>query len=83
MANTQFVVDLGDVKLSEDQKRSINAAIQKAVTGQLAQIPTETSLALFPIGGGGKGPKWPGPIIWGIIIRPPRDQWIKDIGVMH
>lgn len=79
MASTQFVVDLGDVQLSDDQKRTINAAIQKAVTGEIARLSTNHNLALFPIGG--HGPKFPGPIIWGIIARPLKDQWIKDIGV--
>jgi hypothetical protein len=77
MASTQFVVDLGNVKLTEQQKNSINAAIQRAVTGELAVVGSTSRLALFPIGG--RGPKFPGPIIWGIIIRPAKDQWIKDI----
>jgi hypothetical protein len=79
MANTQFIVDLGDIQLTDEQKTSINAAIQKAATAQLAQIGNSSRLALFPIGG--HGPKFPGPIIWGIIARPWKDQWIKDIGI--
>lgn len=82
MANTQFVVDLGSMKLTDQQKKSINAAVQKAVVGELATISSSSRLALFPIGGKG-GTRFPGPIIWGIIVRPPRDQWIKDINTME
>lgn len=78
MAGTQFVVDLGDVKLTEEQKMHINSAIQKAATGALAQAGTAIGgLALFPVGS--HGPKFPGHIIWGIIARPIRDEWLKGI----
>ncbi|MDB5223380.1 MAG: hypothetical protein JWN83_2047 [Chitinophagaceae bacterium] len=80
MANTQFVVDLGDVKLSNEQKNAINAAVQKAVTGELANISSTSRLALFPVGG--RWPRFPGPIIWGIIARPVDDRWLKDIGTL-
>lgn len=77
MAENKFIVDLGDLKLTDDQKTKINAAIQRAVTGELATIGTAGQVALFPFGGHGN--KFPGPIIWGIIVRPMRDQWTKDI----
>lgn len=79
MANNQFVVDLGDMKLTEEQKININAAIQKAVTGQLAHLGNSSKIALFPVGG--TGPKFPGPILWGIIARPWKDQWVKELGL--
>lgn len=77
MADNQFTVDLGDLKLSEEQKARINASIQKAVVSELATIGSAGQLAFFPVGG--HGPKFPGHIIWGIIARPVKDQWIKDI----
>jgi len=46
MAGTQFVVDLGYVKLSDEQKRIINAAIQKAVIGELANNTCLTLLII-------------------------------------
>jgi hypothetical protein len=64
MVENQFVVDLGTLKLTDEQKQRINGAIHKAVAGELATIDTGNKVALFPI------TKWPhGPIINGIIIR--------------
>lgn len=64
MSENQFVVDLGTLKLSDDEKQRINAAIHKAVAGEIATINTGNKVALFPIF------KLPhGPIINGIIIR--------------
>ena len=77
MKENQFTVDLGDLKLSDDQRTRINAAIQKAVVGELATVGTANQIAYFPVGG--HGHKWPGPIIWGIIARPIKDQWVKDL----
>ena len=61
MAENQFVVDLGTIKLSDEQRQRINVAIQKAVAGELATINVSNKIALFPIS------KFPGPIINGII----------------
>jgi len=80
MKENQFTVDLGDLKLSDDQRIKINAAIQRAVTGELATIGSANQIALFPFGG--HGHKFPGPIIWGIIARPLKDQWLKDLNVI-
>jgi hypothetical protein len=66
MNDNQFVVDLGDLKLSDDQRQKINAAIQKAVTGELATIELKKEVVLIPVN------RWPrdrGPIINGIIVR--------------
>jgi hypothetical protein len=64
MADNQFVVDLGAVKLTDAQRLSINTAIQQAVVGQLAGINTGNKIALLPIS---KFPK--GPILNGIVAR--------------
>ena len=80
MANTQFVVDLGEIKLTNDQKNAINAAVQKAVTGELANVNNTSRLAFIPVGS--RWPKWPGPIIWGIIVRPVEDKWLKELGAI-
>jgi len=65
MSKTQFVVDLGDLSLSDDQHKNLNAAIQGAVTKQLAGFKLSKRIILIPVD------KWPkGPILDGIIARP-------------
>jgi hypothetical protein len=81
MSDNQFIVDLGGINLTDEQKHRMNAAIQKAVAGELAHFDGSYNLALFPIGGR-KG-KIPFPIIWGIIARPVKEQWIKDLNQTH
>lgn len=64
MKENQFVVDLGTLKLTEAQKKSMNAAIQTAVASELGKLDLKNQVALIPVH------KWPkGPIINGIIIR--------------
>ena len=64
MASNQFVVDLGSLKLSADQRKSINAAIQGAVTKELAGFKLGKRIVLIPID------RWPfGPILDGIVAR--------------
>lgn len=64
MAENQFVVDLGNVKITEEQRQRLNAAIQKTVAGELATLNLGNKVALFPVS------KFPGGgIINGIIIR--------------
>lgn len=36
--SNQFVIDLGNLTLTDDQRKSLNAAIHKAVAGELANI---------------------------------------------
>jgi len=75
--DNQFIVDLGDVKLTPVQVERMNAAIQKAVAGQLASINQKGQLALYPIT---KFPK--GPIINGIyarLIRPEEFNKVIEI----
>ena len=65
MKENVFTVDLGDMRLTDAQRKELNSAIQTAVTSTLAKSPLGQRSVLFPIN------KWPkGPIIWGIIIRP-------------
>ncbi len=74
MKENVFTVDLGNLKLSDAQRKEINAAVQTAVTGVLAKTGVSSGTILFPIN------KWPrGPIIWGIIARPWKDFGINDI----
>jgi len=65
MSKTQFVVDLGDLSLSDDQHKNLNAAIQGAVAKELAGFKLSKRIILIPV------EKWPkGPILDGIIARP-------------
>jgi len=49
MEKNKFVVDLGDLILTNEQRKKINAAIQKAVARELADIGTANQVALFPV----------------------------------
>ncbi len=65
-AENQFTVDLGTMRLSEDQRTRINSAIQKAVAGELTGLGLSERVVLIPAS------KWKngiGPIINGIVIR--------------
>ena len=68
MSENQFSVDLGTLKLSDDQRNKINAAIQKAVTSELATIGLGQRLVLIPLSTSIRIPNRP--IINGIIARP-------------
>ncbi|HVI49418.1 MAG TPA: hypothetical protein VM802_31420 [Chitinophaga sp.] len=74
MKENKFVVDLGDLKLTDEQRQKINSAIQKAVTGELAILAngTTTRSVFIPIN------KWPHPPIWGFVIRDFDKVVIKD-----
>lgn len=67
MKENQFSVDLGSLKLTDDERHRINSAIQKAVAGELATISTvaKSKIVLVPVH---HWPNWP--IYWGIIARP-------------
>jgi hypothetical protein len=75
MQENQFTVDLGDLKLNEEQRRRINGAIQKAVAGELATISLAKEVVLIPAF---KWPKGRGPIINGLIIRDFLKLGIKE-----
>lgn len=62
--NNQFTVDLGSLKLNEEQRKSINAAIQGAVTKELANIVLSNNVALVPVHQYLKGPIINGIILW-------------------
>lgn len=65
MKENIFTVDLGGISLTDKEHDEINAAIQKAVTGVLANIKSSSKTVLFPIN------HWPkGPILAGLIARP-------------
>lgn len=64
MAKNQFVVDLGTLKLTDEEHQRINAAIQKAVVGELATVNTSNRFALFPL-----RRFTIGPILDGIVAR--------------
>ncbi|HEV8083903.1 MAG TPA: hypothetical protein VGP55_11900 [Chitinophagaceae bacterium] len=70
MAKNQFVVDLGTLKLTDDEHQRINAAIQKVVAGELANLNTQNKFALFPLRRFTKGP-----ILDGIIARDVSKQF--------
>ncbi|MGO4290216.1 hypothetical protein [Chitinophaga sp. RAB17] len=75
MKENKFVVDLGDLKLTDEQRHKINSAIQKAVTGELAGISAGNVArnVLIPVS------HWPhSPIIWGFILRDFDKVIIKD-----
>lgn len=74
MKENVFTVDLGNVKLSDTQRKEINAAIQTSVTGVLAKTGISNEIVLFPLN---RFPK--GPILWGIIARPWKNFDIKSI----
>lgn len=76
MKQNQFIVDLGSLELTEDQRKSLNAAIHKAVAGELSNIGTAKNVGLFPVS---QLPTGHGPIINGIIIRNFGDVKFKDL----
>jgi hypothetical protein len=64
MAENQFVVDLGPVKLTAEQHQNISNAIQSAVASEVAKLGSANKIALVPVN------KWvKGPIIDGIVAR--------------
>jgi len=74
MNQNQFIVDLGSLTLTDDQRKNLNAAIHKAVAGELVNIGTAGNVGLFPVN------QFPhGPIINGIIIRNFEDIKFKDL----
>ncbi len=79
MEKNKFTVDLGNLTLNDDQCQSINAAIQKAVTGELAKVNLKKHIVLIPIKSlpiNGNGHTS------GIIARYIDDKQIKNIQEM-
>jgi hypothetical protein len=77
---SKFTVDLGEVKLSEDQIQNINAAIQKAVAGELAKVNPAKQIVLIPVNA---RPAVKGNIniIIGIIAREFNEERQKQLGI--
>ena len=75
MAQNQFIVDLGDVVLSDAQRTNMNAAIQKAVASELASSNLKDQVALFPV----QERRPIGPILIGIIARKIDVAKFKDV----
>jgi hypothetical protein len=75
MSKNQFVVDLGDLTLTETQRTKMNAAIQRAVAGELAELNFKDQVALFPV----EGKRPLGPILEGLIARRIDVQKFKDV----
>jgi hypothetical protein len=65
--HNEFVVDLGTLKLSDEQRKSINAAIQKAVAGELANLSLTERFIMIPGSPTSRFPGWPH--IYGITAR--------------
>lgn len=59
----RFVIDLGDMEMSKEAQAEMNDALQKTALSYIAGLRFEKPIAV----------KFPGPIIWGIIIRPDFD----------
>jgi len=75
MKENKFMVDFGELKLTDDQRRKINSSIQKVASEELANIHGEdkTRNVLIPVN------NWPHfPILWGLIIRDWDKVIIKD-----
>ena len=49
MSDNTFTVDLGKIKLSDEQRHNINGAIQKAVAGELARFELREQIVLVPV----------------------------------
>ncbi len=75
---SKFTVDLGEIKLSEDQVQNINAAIQKAVAGELAKVNPARQIVLIPVNA---NPRLKENIIIGIIAREFNEERQKQLGL--
>ncbi|HEY9003388.1 MAG TPA: hypothetical protein VIM89_18675 [Mucilaginibacter sp.] len=62
--NNQFTVDLGNLSLTDAQRRSINAAIHSAVAKELGNIELPNNVALVPFVQYLKGPIINGILVW-------------------
>jgi|KBSMisStandDraft_5_1062788.scaffolds.fasta_scaffold2153829_1 hypothetical protein len=62
--NNQFTVDLGNLSITDAQRKSINAAIHSAVAKELGNINLPKNVALVPFVQYLKGPIINGIIAW-------------------
>ena len=73
-SENQFTVDLGTMKLSDQDRAEINLAIQKAVASQLGGLSRTGKIVLIPVN------KWTlGGIINGLYIRPIDEKILKEV----
>jgi hypothetical protein len=49
MNENQFIVDIGSLQLNDEKWKKIDAAIHKAVAGELADMGTTNKLSYIPI----------------------------------
>ncbi len=75
MADNQFTVDLGTLKLTDAQHQSMNNAIQAAVASEIANLGSASKIALVPVNKFVKGP-----IIDGIIARDITKSFDRFLG---
>lgn len=74
MKENKFTVDLGSIKLTDDQHQRINTAIQKAVTAELVHVLDKEKIVLVPVR------KWiKGPILDGIIAREINEGLMEQV----
>lgn len=74
MPQNKFTVDLGSIKLTDQQKSNINTAIQKAVSAELAHVLQTGKIVLVPVR------KWiKGPIIDGIVAVDVTSKFMQNI----
>ncbi len=59
----RFVIDLGDVDMSKKAQAELNEKLQSTALAHVAGLRFEKPIAV----------RFPGPIIWGIILRPDFD----------
>jgi hypothetical protein len=83
MENNQFIVDLGDLKLTAQQKQSINKSIQLAVSLELSKIKAAEKVKTIDVENGklvlnpltGRGIKLPS-LVNGKVVIP--SKWIRS-----
>lgn len=59
----RFVIDLGDIKMSDKATEALNEDLQKTALAHVAGMRIKTPVAI----------KFPRPFPWGIIVRPDFD----------
>ena len=77
--HNEFVVDLGTLKLSDDQRKSINSAIQKTVAGELANLSLTERFIMIPGSPTSRLPGWPH--IYGITARLVDEAFLNTLAV--
>lgn len=63
----RFVIDLGEIDMSEDDVERLNADLQKVALNHIAELRLDKPLAF----------KFPRPFPWGIIIGPDFDRVLQ------